>query len=518
MRPFLRRGIVVFLLLIIGVTSSRSRADKPVPSMSIQEFNERESQWSGLIGSRLRIEGRYALIGKNLLRFKNCDLSFRASRDFPKLVRDSRTVEVVGRLTIEDGKLAFAVEDLFELPTDMEVFRKRQARIDTSMPEDWYQLAKWAANRGRFYEDEKLIQAAKSANITGLGLEKNTARDRGPDAIFALADKAAHLQLSKRVQDELNHEGCYRLWEEASRADESVDRSQKVAAIVFEKLPGAKIPLRELQPELRRQYLANPADRYAEAADDVRKTLDRILYSEIILSGILKDAKDDGSDGQEIASRIEKSLPEFVELAETYRERAFSYRLAHVASASLSDMTELASALKARNEPERARSLVKRWLDAREDVLRRDGADGLRQLAVEYETLLSDKKKAAQLLIEAYDASGGAAEVDKELRRLGYIQTEGRWLTREEFDVSPQGEIRQAMREGRVVDGMTAQQVRQTLGVPGFVARMIADGQVAEVWIYGERNATQLAIHFVRPLSRSEFTVQGISQGKVPRD
>jgi len=493
-------------VLLVG-TGGETRAAGKV--LSVEEFNELKGEWPELLGRHLRIEGRYALMGRNLLRFKNCDLSFRSRKDLPKLTGRSRTVEVSGRLTREDGKLFFLIEELFELPTDLERLRQQRSRLDPAKADEWYQLATWAEQRAKFYQDAELAQEARKLYRDGLRIERSRLREGDPRALFALAEKAAGFGLDQSVQLSLIHEACVLLWRQAQRRDDA-NSLRQLASTVAEKLPGAKTPLTEPVDGLRKRYLAAPLPTYEKADASTRQTLHRILHNEILLAAILKQAAPDGRNGLEIADQIETQLPEYRETATAFRQKGVAYRAAHIATASRSEMLELVELFKKQNQPERARVLILRWLQAREKVLRQDGPDGLRQLAREYETLLQDTKTAVKLLVEAYRLSQEAPEIAKELERRGYRRAGQRWVTLEEFAKTPEGRIVQAMREGRVVEGMTAEQVRKTLGAPSFVARAATDGVFAEVWVYGENRGSRLAIHLSRPLSSRELKVTAV--------
>jgi len=481
----------------------------------VEEFNALKAQWPDMLGRHLRIEGRYALMGKNLLRLKKCDLSFRSREDLPKLSGRSRTVEVSGRLTRENGKLFFLVEELLELPTDMEQLRKGRGRLDPSKAQQWYRLAAWAEHRAKFYDDVELAQEARKVYRDGVRIERSRLRENNPRGLFALAEKAAKFGLDESVSLELIHEACFLLWKEAERSNE-VKSLRQVAATVAEKLPGARAPLSAPSEELRKRYLADPVATYEKADASTRKLLHRILHNEILLAAILKDAAPDGRNGMEVAAEIETQLPEYREMALAYRQRGIAYRAAHITAASRAEMLELVELLKKDGQPERARALILRWLQAQEKTLRQDGPDGLRRLAMEYETLLQDKQTAVKFLVEAYRLSQGAREIAAELERRGYRRAGQRWVTLKEFAKTPEGRIAQAMREGRVVEGMTAEQVRKTLGAPSFVGRAATDGVFAEVWVYGENRGSRLAIHLSRPLSSRDLKVVAVVPLREP--
>jgi hypothetical protein len=115
------------------------------------------------------------------------------------------------------------------------------------------------------------------------------------------------------------------------------------------------------------------------------------------------------------------------------------------------------------------------------------------RLAEFYLELLKDEQMAADLLKNAHKLSPGSKEIISELNKLGLRLHKGEWLTDNEMKKLPQDPIKQMMRKGIVVEGMTRAQVRKTLGAPSSTVRIASARQIIEVWIY--QNA-QYAVRF----------------------
>jgi len=54
------------------------------------------------------------------------------------------------------------------------------------------------------------------------------------------------------------------------------------------------------------------------------------------------------------------------------------------------------------------------------------------------------------------------------------------------------------MARGEVIVGMTSSQVRRSLGEPSSIARFVTADGVSEVWSYGNRGSSRLAVYLSR--------------------
>lgn len=492
----------VLVCLICGSFLSAA-ADGVWAAQSIQYFNSLKEKWPDLIGIRFRLEGRYALIGKNLLQFENCELYFRSEKDFPKLTGTSRTLEVVGTLVKEEGKLYFAVEEMKERPNDLDQFRIRQVEFRNGTADDWFELGDWAMRRGSFYGDEELIRRAGEAYSRGLRIARRGIRSDNSKALFELAEKARTFGLPDAQANGYAFEACQHLWQVAKVKSSTTEQElQNLQELIARELPGSTRSLPQDRPELRKRYHADPYAAYRSAAAEQRLQLHRILYGEVVLKAVLLDAAEDGSNGLQIAARIEERLPERTDLVDEYRRRELDFRAAQVGKSTRRQALELADHFRRRNQPRQARQALEDWLSARGKQLRQQGASGLVELADEYIALLNDQSTAYELLIEADKISPNSEIIADRLRRLGYRRRDGLWQTEDELRDAPPDPKALARREGRIVEGMTPDDVVQALGQPMSTVRLATAGRVVELWTYGPRGTSRMVIRFVRPVGR----------------
>ena len=226
---------------------------------------------------------------------------------------------------------------------------------------------------------------------------------------------------------------------------------------------------------------------------------------------IERSAAPDGRDGFAVAARLTDRVPELADLAAAYRDRELAWRTTRVETATRAEAVDLANLLAAGGEEGAAEQVRRRWLAAREKSLRAEGVNGLIRAAEEYRAVLPDPDagtdQAARLLREAYAAAppGTPAEtgVAGRLKALGLTRVGERWLTAAEAEAALDPTER-AVLAGRVVVGMTAEQVRRALGEPPVKTTAATAAGVAEAWVYARPEAAfspgggGLAVHLFR--------------------
>ncbi len=485
-------------------------------TLSMQEFLKLEPQWSELSekNESLRVEGRIESASPKLLKMRKCPLEFRPAQEtFPEIRRPSGRIELTGLLQRRGTDLVFAVTELREVPDDIQVYALKQSALDAGDPNDWYTLARWAEQRGNFYDDNALLARVVEARRKGLSLERQAAAD-DPERLATLAKKAAGFALPE-LDEELRHESL-RLRFERLLTDPKSDLAPLIDDI-RRSLPGAETPLDEWPSDVAAQYAAEPLAVYNRADAATRPVLDRVLLAEVQLLAIERKADPDGANGDEIADQIAMTLPERRDLVDRYREREIAWRIDHITSATRAEALDLASRLEASDRADQAKQALTRWLAARESAQRADGPAGLVGVAEDYIAVLGDKANAARLLLEALKASPESKTIPDKLRQIGYVQFEGEWITKEEADARPVEPTVLAMREGRVINNMTAEQVRKTLGAPDRVARAASTTHIHEAWIYGTAGRSGLVVHFLRYAAREGEQGRVVGVAKLVR-
>jgi len=501
------RLLIVVLSCLVLMVESAWTADN---AWSVPYFNSRKSEWDQLIGATISLEGRVSLAGGGQLRLMKFELPIHGPEAQIRTLQARRSVEVVGRLKRDNGKLIFDAVRIQTIPSDLEQFSSRTTRFRNATAAEWTEVADWARERSTFYEDDDLLKKAQAAYEQAVNAEWKTLAADDAEGRLKLARKAAGYQVSIARQQELKHEACRILWTSLSRQKESTAADwSSLAERLRKELSGSEERLATYPAELAAQYEREPLHVYFEAREEVRRQLHRIFYLTVLLQAIEREADADGRNGDAIAARLEAEVPELAARAEQYRDRKLKWRLDHAETATRPEIEQLVVDAQAVKKPEVARAALSRWFQAREPRLREDGAVGRLQLADEYLTLQKDERKAVQLLVEAHKLDPSFAEVLERLRLLGYAYVGGTWtrsaqppaVTEEPHFQNPSA----------LQVGMTASAARNAMGGnPANRARVLTKGKVTEIWTFGARGSTRLVLRLEGDRLATELKVVDI--------
>ncbi|HVW02900.1 MAG TPA: hypothetical protein VHB77_21250 [Planctomycetaceae bacterium] len=478
-------------------------------AMDVEEFESRREQLVAA-GLTVKVEGRWSVFGRDSLKFRNCQILFRASESLPQSLHDRPNVEVSGTLVREGKQTFFRVTSYHSMPSDIEQFTRLRAQLIVERADPWYELAAWGRKRAKFYNDTQLQEISDEAAMRGFSIERRKAARDDAGAFDRLLERARELKLPSDVRIELLHEKYQGQWQ-AQKRDEHADLHGLANAIARD-LPGAAEPLKSPEPKLRDEYLTNPTRVYADAKRDVRRQLDRIFWGEVKAAAIQRAAAPDGSNGFEIAQALDDAAPEFHPLAEEYRDRALALRAEQVGKLSRSEMLALRQEFITRQQPEQGRDVVESWLTFRRKKLDAEDIEGLLHLVEDYDKLLERRDQGTKLLLDAIAKAPESPGLKQALEGRGMRLRDGQWMTEAEFLNTPETRMQQALREGRVEVGMTADQVRKGLGPPLAATRFATAGETTEVWTYGQSGGSQLVIYLQRQKPQPDARVVGVDQ------
>jgi hypothetical protein len=481
-------------------------------AISVAEFVRQQPRWQRMQGSTLKIEGRRLALNDQRLMFKNCNLPFVLGEEVRVPTGPNKSVQVTGTLDTRQGKQVFVVSRLKEVPTDAETLADRRGRLTPDDASGWYTLADWAQQRGAFYDDSELLTSATDLRRAGLMIEYRQIALNDIPGLYTLAAKSEKLGLPPELRDQLIHDAVRRELKTVKPGD-ARQQLDVVLTHVLNRLPksGLAIPLidKKLPPqvtELDQKYQANPLETYEQADQDQRYLLHRLIYAHAQRQRIEMEAADDGSNGFKIAARIEKELPEFIELADEFREREIKHDLERVPQLTRDELLTLATRLEERERGGRASEIKREWLTAQEPKLREVGAGGLLDLAQEHIALLNDTEGAAAIYMELSKDRAGQATASARLVELGYQFDGNEW--KKSSDGAPDG-TDGAIRRGIVRKGMSSEQVRAAFGQPPSVVKFAVRGQISERWVYPDHG---VAIEFSRRGPEGESTAVQVSE------
>ena len=169
--------------------------------------------------------------------------------------------------------------------------------------------------------------------------------------------------------------------------------------------------------------------------------------------------------------------------------------------------------------------MLQEWLAAQERRFGRDTIAGLLRTADEFQFAAENWKdirhheEAVDLLKQAWflanvESPDDARQISERLKRYGWERLNNQWLTPQQVHSLPKNDIQLAVREGRVVPGMTMEQVIQTLGQPARISRLGSSRVMRELWIYAAAGDAGLVVRFRRSLAgnRESKTVEDVSK------
>lgn len=481
----------------------------------IEDFLKLKPNWPKLVGTSFRIEGRLATGAGTTLKLSKLPLLFISQTELPELSGADLVVEVVGRLQKgEAGVLEFELLSVKKIESDLERLNRLRVDLPRYDPGPWYDLGDWATNRVRFYESGRTVDQQLTENATELyrmALRKERTAIEKPNytSLRALALKSEGYGLAGEFKLPLLYEAHFSTWDNI-RSKASSKELANVAERIAQELPDANKPSDELEKELIAEWRKGPVSYYTNAPDSLRPQLHRLLYQQVMLESIEMDAVVDGKNGGDIATRLEEFIPELKTLASLYRQKELDWRISHVNDLSRVEALALKQELTVAGDEARADSIFRQWFRNIESELRKEGADGLVELASEYETLFDDGRMAVQLLLEADRVKPGSGYVEERLEAYGYARANGLWRPKDEIGSDGVSPIDRAIRDGRVIRGMTSAQVRRSLGPPDSVSRVLTSRDVLEYWVYGPSSGSRLSVRISRPIDRHEGIVRRI--------
>ena len=503
--------VVLLAVCVIALTPTVAVCS----AQSVEDFLKSKSRWPKLVGTTFRLEGRVSVGGGTTLRLSKLPLFFISKEELPELPGPALVVEVVGRLrSTETGLLEFELLSLKKLESDLQRVYRLRVDLPQNDPQPWYELGDWAMNRVRFYQsgndfDKRLTTEA--TELYRMAIRKERTAMSAPDykLLKELALKSERYGLGSEFKLPLLYEAHFRTWDSIRSKAASSDLAS-VAVRIAQELPEADKPVEEFDDDFVAEWRDGPVAFYTKAPDALRPQLHRLLYQQVMLESIERDAAVDGKNGDEIAARIEQFIPEFSRQAASYRAKELEWRVDHVVELSREGALALKQDLTAAGDEARADKVLRRWFQNLEAKLRLQGAEGLIELADEYEALFDDGQMAVKLLLESDRLKQGNNYVAERLEGHGYVRVEGRWRRKSEIssgDISP---IDQAIRDRRVIRGMTSSHVRKALGPPDAISRVLTSREVLEYWIYSTPSGARLSVRLSRPVNRHEGIVRKV--------
>ena len=456
-----------------------------------------------------RFEGRTANTIK-LARFDVvCTLPSNAT--FPEGMSSGQRIEVIGRFRFDNSKLAFIVSRILIKDIDIDRLRSRARDVPDDQPERLLAIAAEYQPDAEFYDDSELLM--EIAAIRANGIERMRVMAHGDmTKITELLERSKRLKIKSEIVQLLQFE---RIWSamKAPHADvNALVTELKQSCLGWDRL----VP--PVSESLRRAFSHDAVGAFLAASDVDRQGLHRLLYKSLRLQQLRALLKSDGSNGLELSRLIRTEFGEDEPLAAEFEDREVQYRLTHLAGLSRTDLKELTTLLPRLKRPQQVPDAVRSWLLAQEKKFGTSTLAGLLRTADEYlyvaDLLPSDdyRQQGADLLKRAWATTSESSPTDAEqiadrLKGLGWERLNNVWMTSQQMNALPKDNVQLAIREGRIVRGMTMEQVVQTLGQPRSISRLASKQSVCELWSFEEaKTPAGMVVRFRRSISDPKAT------------
>lgn len=512
-------------LMLSLVFSALSAAAPGVESLTVREMVAQQDKWRTWINEKtiLSISGRYEGRVAKQFRMAKLPALITPARTtvLPNEIDDGQRLTVSGVLRQSGSRYYLDVNRIAVGNTDLARLTALAERLGRDMPEKLYELADEYHPIAEFYEDASLAAQVQQLRRDAFQ-QQRIQRKNDPVALRELAARCQQLGFGDSLAAAIRFESLV-----VRARSKSADRAALTKDIIAE-LKGWDIgnPFPDKAQEQR--FLKNMVTEYEAAQELDRERMHRRFYRTVRLPQMLSSLKPDGSNANELAAALTVELPE--ESTEVARLNSLyvAYRLKSVPRLTRKQLEDTEQLMRDSNRSDEFPAVLATWLRSQEDRLNNGKLDGLLLMADEYLFAWERWKQkqhaeaGTDLLKQAWTIAEKAApkEADaiaQRLERLGWTRLNDRWLTTGEVKELPRDNVELAMREGRVVKGMTRAQILGTLGKPSRKVRVISASSVQEIWIFGEAGSTAITVHLQRKRFESPEQSVAILVSKAAR-
>jgi hypothetical protein len=489
-------------------------------TMSVPEVLKLKPQWRKLAdeGRKLNFEGRFnGRIGESF-RVEKLEVDFRLSGNIrlPDRMRERQRMDMTGKFAVNGQRMAFLVSELTIRETDLERLAKRVEAVPKDQPDALLRLADDFAEIAEFYDDDALLSVIEDIRLRSVQLMRQLASGNVPQ-LAKVVEVAKAQKVNSTLLQAIGYEILLMQWKAQTESSELVTSVRK--------LSGWEKPEMEIPDRLRQGFPKDAVKLYDEGNVRDREMLHRLLYRTVRGEQLQAMLKPDGSNGLELAGLVRDELPEEIAMAATFEQREVDYRLGRVSELSRREMQQLLELLNGLKRSDGQAAIIADWLAAQEKRFGILELAGVLRVADEYLFVFEQWKnpahqqKGIDLLksawaIAAVESPGDAVQIADRLKVLGWEHLNGKWLTTQQMETLPKDDIQIAIRDGRVVKGMTAQQVVQTLGQPERISRFGSAKVMREMWTYDGTGSAGLVVRLRKSLLNraDQLVVEDVSR------
>lgn len=488
---------------------------------SVQEIMKAKPQWRKLAeeGRKFQFEARFQGRAADSFRVDKVDFDFKlpGSIRLPDRMRDGQRLEITGKFMSNSGKIGFLVSGLVIRDTDLERLEKEVAAVPRDQPDKLLEIASRFVTIAEFYEDQDLAGEISAVRLAAIRQKRALAAGK-PDELKSLIATAESLQVDPRMVDAIRYEILLTQWQTPnSSLEEIADSIQSFTGWDQKEL---QVPAR-----LQSTFPKDAVENYDSGSDNDRRALHRQFYISVRLQQIEGMLKPDSSNGLSLATLIRTELPDQTAEAQKMEQREVQYRLGRLPELSRLELQQLVELLTSLSRGDSTDKVIDDWVIAQERRFGTTQLEGILRTAdenlfvAEQWKRTSNQEKGIELLklawnVASQESPADATQIADRLKRLGWEHLNGNWMTLKQMEMLPKDDIQLAIREGRVVRGMTVQQVKSTLGQPARVSRISTSRTMRELWIYDGTGSAGIVVRFKRSLlsKTDENTVEDVSR------
>ncbi|WP_165246061.1 hypothetical protein [Paludisphaera soli] len=487
------RGLAAALALLLGagLTGEASgRQEAPVP-VEPAELTRREDLVGKLVvvDDRIKFFQHHPKVGFDELYLKRTPLAVRLPEELrPESPPRNPAVVVQGRLTREGTRLHLDATSLSLQPADVERFDKAVAALparDFAQRRSWVQ---WASKRARDFGDKELARRAGAVEVEALQIQADAQRVTvdAPGEWLNLAQDGRKRGVAEPEPSALAH----RAFRSMLAAANSPAGLESLKTEVERFFPASAQPLAAGGADVaswRDRYAQDPAGSYRAATPEVRTSMDRELWADVVERSLELQVVQDVQSALRVVDRAGDLVPDRPQLAARLIGQVRERAAANLPSLRLAEVKTIGALLSDRaKDPDGAIELYRDWLKAQRDRLRDTDAEGPVALAGQYEELLRDSEQSRQLLERAWKIAPGSAEVTEAFKLRGYRLAGDEWVKDAPAQASAQP-TSPPVEGDQGLRGKTPPEVRAVLGVEPTSRTIIATkGRVILQWIFLE--------------------------------
>jgi hypothetical protein len=411
---------------------------------------------------------------------------------------------IEGVLKREGNLLVCDVTAVELYPTDLERLERAVAALEPRDAERRAGWARWAEQRAREFSksgdhaETPLLERAHRLEGEAIEIEAERPVADPPRLWLELAHRARQRAVPAPVPGALAHRALAARLAAATTAGAAGEGTlAPLVKDIEEFFPASAAPVPggvDLASWLG-PYANDPATTYRTAPEPARAALDHRLWSEATQLLLERRIAAEPQRGLEVAREAASRLQDRPQVVQRLFEQAIEESTRNLAALRQADVVEVAQVYReVLHQPERARDLLRKWLDDQRDHrLSATDAEGRVLLAQQYDALLeeSGRDTAVALLRDAWRLDPQSREAAEVFRRWGFRKINDQWIESPRGTTADSAEPRDAAppsgggAASAALRGLTPQEVRVRLGgKPDRIVRTATQGQLLEQWIY----------------------------------